>query len=228
MCFGAIPFGCFILMFTSADVEYHALMLQSVCVPYILLGVLYERWLSPKLSTAVAVLLAAIVFSNSISANIYYGLLDQCFQKTHAVSTEINTRIHLLDDGTVRYIALLGNLDKYDEEDERDPKLLRELGPWKFVPRTLLSEMFLYTYTDFNLSYYRQNNIEFPKAEFNRGKLPVPKDWDLYFPTVSDEEKSALMETSEVRAMPIWPAADSVQVIGDTIVIKLSEPVKEE
>ena len=156
--------------------------------------VLLARLVSPIFPESEAsvynlVLLAAIVFSNSISANIYYGLLDQCFQKTHAVSTEINTRIHLLDDGTVRYIALLGNLDKYDEEDERDPKLLRELGPWKFVPRTLLSEMFLYTYTDFNLSYYRQNNIEFPKAEFNRGKLPVPKDWDLYFPTVSDEDE---------------------------------------
>lgn len=228
MCFGTIPFGCYILMFTSPDVNYHALMLQSVCVIYILLAVLWDRWFKPRYSTVVTVLLAAIIFNNSICANIYYQFLDQCIKKTQAVATELNTRVHLLDDGTVKNIAILGKLDVYGDEAETDPQLLREIGPWKFVPRTLLSEMFLHTYTDFNLSYYRQNGLEFPKAEFDRGNLPVPKDWDLYFPTVSDGEKAALMDTEAVKAMPIWPAADSVQVLGDTIVIKLSEPAKEE
>ena len=36
-------------------------------------------------------------------------------------------------------------------------------------------------------------------------------------------EFETLAQTKEFRDMPIWPARDSVQVFGDTVVVKLSE-----
>lgn len=42
-----------------------------------------------------------------------------------------------------------------------------------------------------------------------------------YAPPVASEERiQALSQTEAVRAMPVWPNAGSIQVIGDTVVIK--------
>jgi len=228
LCLAAIPFGCYILRFASSSVYYHGIMIQSVCVLYIFAGVIWERWWKPKFSTAAFVLLCVMVFNNSLMANTYYHFLDQSFKRTQAVAAEVNTRIHLLDDGTIKYVALVGGLDGYDGEPYLDAHLMRELGPWKVVSRTLLSEMYLYTYTDFQLAYYRENKIPFPKAEFDSDIMPAPADWEFYFPMPSVKDRELLLENPEVREMPIWPAADSVRVFDDTIVIKLSNSEWEE
>lgn len=228
LCVICIPFGCFVLLFTSPAVNYHGLMLQSVCLLFIFAGVIWERWGKPKSSTVVLLLLTAVIFNNSIMANIYYSLLDQCMKRTQAVTAEVNTRIHLLDDGTIKYIVFVGDLDRYQVEDRYDPSLLRELGGWRTVSRILLSEQYLYAYTDFNLSYYRQNNLPYPKVEYSSDNMPAAMDWEFHFPLPTEEDREALIASEDVQAMPIWPAADSVQVLGDTIVIKLSEPAKEE
>ena len=83
--------------------------------------------------------------------------------------------------------------------------------------------MFLSLYTDFDLSYYRSNGLEYPVVE-NEPGIPAPQNWEFRFPTLSAADILALSQTEQVRNMPIWPARDSVQVLGDTIVVKLSEP----
>ena len=45
LCVAALPVGCYIWYLTSPNVYYHALMLQSVCLLYILTAVVYDRWL---------------------------------------------------------------------------------------------------------------------------------------------------------------------------------------
>lgn len=223
LCVAAIPIGGFMWYLTSPDVFYHALMLQSLCLIYIFMAVLYERWMPHRIQNLALILLMVIVFNNSVTANIYYSYMDQSFRKTQAVAAEVSTRIHLLDDGTVRYVALCGGLDDWKREDYFAQDKLRQLGGWKTVNKTLLSTMFLSLYTDFDLSYYRSNGLEYPVVE-NEPGIPAPQNWEFRFPTLSAADILALSQTEQVRNMPIWPARDSVQVLGDTIVVKLSEP----
>lgn len=223
LCVAAIPIGGFLWYLTSPDVFYHALMLQSLCLIYIFTAVLYERWMPHGIQNLALVLLMVIVFNNSVTANIYYSYMDQSFRKTQAVAAELSTRIHLLDDGTIRHVALCGGLDDWKQEDYFAQDKLRQLGGWKTVNKTLLSPMFLSLYTDFDLSYYRCNGLEYPVVE-NESGIPAPQNWEFRFPTLSAADILALSQTEQVRNMPIWPARDSVQVLGDTIVVKLSEP----
>lgn len=221
-CVAALPVGCFLWYLTSPDVIYHALMLQSVCLLYILTAVLFDRWIRPRISNLALVLLVAIVFNNAVTANMYYNFMQQSFEVTSSVAAELSTRIHLLDDGEVKYVAIYGGLGGYGQEDHFKADRLRQLGGWKVINRTILSPMFLSLYTDFDLSYYRIHDLEYPVVE-NDPDIPAPQDWEFRFPLLSKEERDALAQTEQVQNMPVWPARDSVIVMGDTVVVKLSE-----
>lgn len=222
LCVAVLPVGCYIWYLTSPDVYYHALMLQSMCLLYILTAVLFERWISPKVSNLALLLLVAIAFNNSVTANMYYNYMHQSFVKTQSVAAELSTRIHLLDDGNVKYVAIYGDLDNWDQESHFNQEELRQLGGWKVLNKTILSPMFLSLYTDFDLTYYRVNDLEYPVVE-NDPDIPAPQDWEFRFPLLGKAERDELARTEQVQSMPIWPARDSVQVIGDTVVVKLSE-----
>lgn len=222
LCVAALPVGSFIWYLATPDIYYHAVMMQSLCLLYILTAVLFVRWLPHRMQNLLLALLIAIVFNNAVTANIYYNYMDQSFKKTQAVAAELSTRIHLLDDGTIKYVAIYGGLDGWHQEDYFASDKLRQLGGWKTLNKTILSPMFLSLYTDFDLSYYRSNGLEYPIVE-NGPEIPAPRDWQFRYPALSAEESLALSQTEAVRQMPIWPARDSVQVIGDTVVVKLSE-----
>lgn len=227
LCVVSLPFGCYIWMLASPGVYYRTLMLQSICLLYIFLAVICQRWIHTHAkkfwSNAVLLLLTATVFNNAVAANMSYTYMDQCYEKTYANAVELNTRIHLLDDGTIKYVALCGSLDPWEQEDYFDQEKLRQLGAWKHMDKTILTEQFLSVYTDLELSYYRTNGLEHPIVE-NEANIPAPFDWEFRAPVLNAAESLALAQTEAVRAMPIWPARDSVQVIGDTVVVKLSEP----
>lgn len=222
LCVLAMPVGCYVWYLTSPDVIYHALMLQSVSLLYILAAVLLDRWASGRWANLALAVLAAVVVNNSVTANMYYNYMDQSFRKTQATAVELSTRIHLLDDGSVKYVALYGGLDQWGQEDHFDPEGLRQLGGWKVLSKNILSPMFLSLYTDFDLSYYRMNGVEYPLVELDPN-APAPRDWEFRFPVLPAEEAALLAGTEAVQQMPVWPARDSVQVIGDTVVVKLSE-----
>ena len=225
LCVAALPVGCYIWYLTSPDVIYHALMLQSVCLLYILTAVLFDRWLCCRANMLALVLLSAIVVNNSVTANMYYNFMHQSFEKTRAAAVELSTRIHLLDDGEVKYIAIYGGLGGYGQEDHFAHDKLRQLGGWKVINRTILSPMFLSLYTDFDLSYYRIHDEEYPVVE-NDPDIPAPQNWEFRFPVLNKAGRDNLAGTGEFAKMPVWPARDSVRVIGDTVVVKLSKPDK--
>ena len=80
LCLAAMPVGCYIWYLTSPDVVYHALMLQSVCLLYILTAVLFDRWVRPGINNVALVVLLAVVFNNSVTANMYYNLMEQSME----------------------------------------------------------------------------------------------------------------------------------------------------
>ncbi len=226
LCLVSLPFGCYVWMLTSPDVTYRVIMLQSMCILYIFAAVLFDRWVYDCghriQGNAALLLLTAIVFNNSVAANMSYAYMEKCYEKTYADAVELTARVHLLDDGSIRYVALCGTLEPWEQEDHFDPSKLRQLGAWKHMDKTILTPQFLSLYTDFDLSYYRDNGIEHPLVE-NEPNIPAPYDWEFRFPTLSAGDTLALAQTEQVKNMPVWPARDSVQVFGDTVVVKLSE-----
>lgn len=80
------------------------------------------------------------------------------------------------------------------------------------------------------LSCYWENAMTYDGAEFTQWLLNRYSWWDWihnYYgyaiPTASDEKISTLAQSDAVRSMPCWPADGSIQVVGDTVVIKCQE-----
>ncbi len=143
------------------------------------------------------------------------------FLRTQSAATEISTRIHLLDDGTIKYVAFYGKLDPWEGKNQFYPVEIAQMSGIMPLDRNMLSPYFLLTYTDFSLSWYRSNAVEYPTVESDP-ILPAPDDWEYQFPLLPAAETEALQQTQAVMDMPIWPARDSIQVIGETVVVKLS------
>lgn len=235
-CGVAIPFAVFIWTFASdGSTSYYTRMEQSICVCYILIAVLCERWIKPKLSNVMALLLSIIILNNGITANKFYYYMNRTYEMTYATVLEMQTRIHLLDDGTIKYIAFIGSSDDgwFDEDFYVEASGLGSMGVLKSADNNLAYSktyiiLFMAQYTDFKLSYYEENpDEEIPEVTLSAND-PVPNEWTFNFPIVDSETREELTASDEVAEMGVWPASDSVQVIGDTIVIKLSEVETEE
>lgn len=229
LCLISLPFGCYLCFFTSPDVGYYTRMVQAIAVLYILLGVLCDRWASWKVQNGILILLIAVVLNNSVTANICYAYLNRCHEKTLATATELSTRIHMEDDGTVENIAFLGEIGglwSFTEEEAMDPSKFGALGHLKAVNYSLLSDraiiaLVLNQYLDFTLEYYRTHDVELPVYPLS-ASAPVTEDFVLRFPIADEETMAALVGNPEVQEMGLWPGRDSVKRIGRTIVIRLS------
>ncbi len=225
----AIPFASYIWYFASTEVYYGVRMEQGMCICFILVAVLAEKWLMHRWSSMVGLLLAACVFHNSVTANLFYYYMNQCNEQTYATAIEISTRIHQLDDGSITSIVIVGGLDTWENDDYYDTSKLASLAPICNVNKNLLQDenyvaLYLQNVLGFELTYYREN----PEAELpTRSKLgtePVAEDWTLAFPLLAVRDAADILQSEEYMAMSIWPSANSVAVIGDSIVVKLSEP----
>ena len=91
---------------------------------------------------------------------------------------------------------------------------------WAFIGD--LEDPLLYCYWQYEMTF---GGIEFTQPMLQR------YSWDFWIqnyygytlPLASEETVAALCETSAVKQMPCWPNAGSIQVLGDTVVIKCQE-----
>lgn len=203
-------------------------MEQSICILYIYVGVLFCRWGNRYGSELITVLLVAIVLNNSVNANIFYYHINISNEKSYATAVEMVTRMHVLDDGNVKNIAIIGNMEGYNDDYYLLPQGTRQLGRLRKVNRNLLGNetyiaLYLSNVLDFQLSYYNNHpDIPLPEVETHRND-PVSNDWVLEFPICDSETRENLLNDEVVKNMRDWPANDSVKVVGETIVIKLSD-----
>ena len=227
LCMAAIPFAVFIWFFASQGIQYVVRMEQSVCLLYILCGVLANRWLKPGKSDIAALLLAVIIFNNGVTANMMYQYMHRCYEESYATGVEIATHIHLLDDGTQKEIVIVGLTSWFSEEEYESGGGLKELALLKSIYNNLFSAgscpaLFLSEVVGLELSYYRVNpEMEVPPVDVGSNNWPVSGGWTCRFPLADEAVKAKLIDTKQVADMPVWPAADSIQVIDDLIVIKL-------
>ncbi len=227
----AIPFAALIWLFASPGVQYTTRMEQSVCLLYILTAFLLERWVKPAYSSLAALFLSVIILHNGITANLFYQYVHRCYERSYAIGVEIATRIHLLDQGDITSVMVVGKTDWFDREEYESASGLRELGLLKEVHRDLFSAgntystLFLSEIVGLELSYYVEHpEEEVPPVDFSsQPQWPVPDSWEWRFPVADLETYQRLIESAQVKEMGSWPAADAVQVVDHVAVVKLSE-----
>lgn len=226
VCFVALPICSYIWYFVTRMLTYSPRMLQSLCILYIFVGVVYERWLRPRASDWMALVLALTILNNGLISNVFYNYLNLIYERSYASAVEMNVQIQALDDGTVQTIAIVGHTNGVKDQDWINLSKA-SLGCLTTDDGTLMSDqvhaaLFLSTYTDFSLSYYLENDLEYPRITEGADSF-VGKGYEFRFPLADAELCEELEQSDKVVQMPVWPAAGSVRRIGDTIVIKLAD-----
>lgn len=90
-----IPFAACMWIFASENVWYRPMMLQSICLVYIFVGILYQKYFSNRAKDAFAVLLAVVIFNNGIMANISYYYMNRTYFATYANSNPEIVKIRI-------------------------------------------------------------------------------------------------------------------------------------
>ena len=198
LAFVAIPFAACIWYFASQGItEYRPMMLQSLCLLYIFEAILADRWLKNRWSNFIGLLLSVIVFNFGIQANICYYYLDKCHEFSYAMGAEMMTRIHMLDEGNLKKIAIVGTT--YPQTKLQDEPGAKDL--YNFIPSL-----------EKNILFNQEHAVLFLEHVF-----------ECKLSAVGNSELEKLGNSPEVKNMDNWPAKDSIQVIGETVVIKLAE-----
>ncbi len=191
-----IPFVACIWMFASQRAVYRPMMLISICLVYILTAVIYEKYFSKTAKNLFALLLAVMIFNNGLMANISYYYMNRSYFSSYATATEMISEIHDLNTESKK-IAVAGN--KW------------VTASLAFAPHTdrinLLGQLLK---TD--LLYMEEALVGFFNETFYEDFEASGGGWQ------SDEE---IVE--KVSEMECWPAESSIQVIGDTIFIKIQD-----
>lgn len=197
-----IPFAC-IWHFASDSVGYRALMLQSLTLLFVLTAILYENWFGEKVKNIVAILLITIVFNNSLMANISYFYMNLCYERTYADGLEMIMEVHdLQDEYEFDKIAVLG------ERLADEQWLTNDLVSGAPVGKIHMLSGLLET----NLMTNSEHLVPFLKVTFGLELQPV-----------NQTDRNQMLDTDWGRAMNCWPAENSMTVVDDVLIIKLSD-----
>lgn len=107
------------------------------------------------------------------------------------------TRIHMLDEGNLKKIAIVGTT--YPQTKLQDEPGAKDL--YNFIPSL-----------EKNILFNQEHAVLFLEHVF-----------ECKLSAVGNSELEKLGNSPEVKNMDNWPAKDSIQVIGETVVIKLAE-----
>lgn len=204
-----IPFAC-IWNFTSDSIGYRPMMLQSLTLLFIMTALLYERWATFDVKNIVCIFLIIITINNSIMANISYFYMNLCYERTYAEGLEMMIRIHDLQN---KYefdkIAVVGNriYDVQHENIDLQTNKMQVSGKIHILS-SLLEKTLLFD---------SEHTTKFLQVTFG-----------LELESLNREQRNNLLNTDEVKSMSCWPAGDSITVIDNTLIIKLSDRIEGE
>lgn len=199
-----LPFSG-IFMLISDGVACFPRMQQSLSLLVIFAAILIERW-APRISikNVVCLLFALVVFDNSIVANVCYYQMSMCYENTYAEALEMNNVINeYRREYGVEKLAILGTRSQCQNRDI-------DYENQKILSGVKLSAL--------SGSVYRTLIID---GEHAVPFLQHTFGMDMTVPTSTEQHE--LWADNEVREMKNWPDKDSVKVIGDVLVIKLSD-----
>lgn len=195
-----LPVTCYIVNFTSPNVEYHTLMEMAVSLVYVLLILMIKELRGgtffPKLIKGCGcAALALLVYYNTMNANIGYFYMNQSTQKSIAIAANVLDRIESLDEfGTMtNKVALMGTYECPTE------------NAFSMVPSVMGigSDSILNDPNHYTILWENYFGVQMELASY--------------------DEMNAVRETDEFRNMPIYPRNGCVRCINGIIVIRLSE-----
>ncbi len=226
-----IPFVSFIWLFVSKQLLYDARLCQCLVLVFIFSATLCDKYIKCKINSIFCFVFVIFILNNIVSANIVYRYIERSNRHTYANAIEISSQIHSFDSGNEKYIFISGTLNTW-EDDHDEYVRFTHITPISVMSNNLLHDHYIYSYLkneiDFTLSYYKMNPDADMPSFFDavdidcRRYMPVPTSYTFDFPVCDLERQREIVETQEYKQMPCWPAADSVRVFGDTIVVKLS------
>lgn len=186
--------------FASPSLQYYPLMLQSLSILYLLSVVLADSSFSKKAASLFGLFMVVIVLNFSIMANISYYFMHESYERSYYEGLEMTMRIHELDT-PYKKVAILG--DRSDEV-----ALVKE----NYSYRSAMNIHILSSQIEKSLLYDSIHTYAFLHNVF-----------DLDLPLCTDSELELFEKSPVVSEMATWPSKDSVKVIDDILVIKLSQ-----
>lgn len=199
----SLPFSAYSLYFISPGIWYHFLMILSVISFYLLPVVLYDKLTHPSILTKAAswstvLLLYVIIFNFAIIANISYLNLHLKFEKSQALALRIIDRVEQTEgfDGETP-IAIYGRVPI----DSEVSTIIRQ----KIPPLTGSLQKIL---------------LRDPR----HFKAMLEEYFGVSYDVILDEERLKEIRGNETYdEMEAWPAASSVQMVDDVLIVKLEE-----
>lgn len=199
----SLPLSAYCLYFVSSDVSYHMLMVMALIGFYLLPIIFYDNYIpnkiiTPALSWSTVILSALVIFNFAVIANISYFNMNLKYERSYAFLNRVVDRIEQIEgyDNTTK-LAVLGRISMDDNVSTMEVP--------ESVPKMtgMLGNRFLA-----HPAHYKR---------MMRNYMGV--SYDL----VTKEEREEIISSELYDEMEIWPATSSVQILGDTIIIKLDD-----
>ncbi|WP_110111537.1 glucosyltransferase domain-containing protein [Bacillus sp. CGMCC 1.16541] len=202
VCVGSLPILTYMLYFVSPGVEYHMLMVMSLVTVYLLPIIFYDRiefpsFLANTYSWSVVVLSVMTIFNFAIISNIAYFNMSLKYERSYATVNRMLDRMEQTEGyEQATQIAVIGYLSMKTE--------LSSVKVADNIPSMTGAMGDTFLFQPYHYEYMLAN--QFGK-KLNR---------------VDEEELAVLRASDTVREMDSWPASDSIKVVEDTLIIKLS------
>ncbi len=194
ICIIAIPFASCIWNFVSDGVKYRPRMFQCLSLLYIFVGVLIEKYFSIKIKNVVGLILTVIIFNYSVLANVSYYYMNRTYFASYHNASEIVSEINNLNTDCTT-IKVIGEKSYFISQYEKS----------KIISLFAKS-------VDYDLLTDENRLVCFLNETFYKNYTISDKKWDI---------KSG--QGQQINLMNCWPEENSIQLIDDVIVIKLSE-----
>ena len=205
VCIVLLPIGAGALSFINGDVDFHNLMKMGFFAFYLLLILQYEnvQLKSEKFNVvklwAILILMITLIFNQIVIANVSYHKLNMAYQKSYGVIIRIADRIEQTE-GTenCNKILVLGTLDDSEAYSAMLPPEITGTTDGYIIRAD--DEMVGQSVFCSAINDYCGKNYKF----------------------VAGQEKEELLNKFDENILNVWPQSNSILVIDNVIVIKLS------
>ncbi|WP_047984678.1 glucosyltransferase domain-containing protein [Ornithinibacillus californiensis] len=198
-----LPVFSYILYFVSPGVSYHMLMVMALVSIYLVPIIFYERLDKPNalgklFSWGAVITLALVIFNFAIISNIAYFNMTLKYEKSYSLANRILDRVEETEGyEKVTKLAIIGRKPVHTNisTDRVTQSIPKMTGA--------MGEVFLVQ--PYHFSAMLENQLGTKIGLVNREELDSLKASDL------------------VQEMVPWPSKESIQIIGEVAIIKLSD-----
>ena len=209
VCVIFLPVGASVLAFINGSVDYHNLMKMGFFIFYLFFILQYEKQdfkiarLNAAKAWAIFCIAVILIFNNSIIANVSYHKLNMAYEKSYGTLVRIADRIEQTEGSAecdkILVIGALADSEAYSA----------------YLPPDM-------TGTTDGLILRADDEIVGQSVMCSALNDYCGKSYTF----LCGEEKKELLKNLDADSMGIWPAAGSVIVVDNVIVIKLGNEVQ--